>query len=209
MHHTLIQIFAKPPQEGTVKTRLIPDIGVESATAIYRHCLKSNLNMLQQGGFEYQIWLTEHSDHALFAQQDIQLQQGTGIGERMYFALSTELDRKPSSYYQNVILIGSDCLDITAKILQRVIMKLQHHDVVFIPALDGGYVLVAARNEIDARLFQSIDWSTEKVLRQSLHIAMDQGISTAVLNPLRDIDRLQDVKHYAELTPLLNFNSSQ
>ena len=207
MSKTLIQIFAKPPLAGKVKTRLIPDIGEQSATAVYHYCLQSNLNMLEKSGFEYQIWLTEQSNHELFNQHSIHLQQGSDIGQRMYHALSTGLTEGDDT--RQVILIGSDCLEITPKILTRVVDKLLQHDLVFIPALDGGYVLIAARNTIDHRLFEGIIWSSERVLIDSLHIAMDRGIATAVLNPLRDIDHMQDVAHYAELIPLLNRSSTE
>ena len=209
MSKTLIQIFAKPPLAGKVKTRLIPDIGEQSATAVYHYCLQSNLEMLEQSGFEFQIWLTEQSDHEVFKQQPIHPQQGNDIGKRMYHALSTGLKQGAQDGIQQVILIGSDCLEITPKVLNRVVDKLHQHDLVFIPALDGGYVLIAARKTIDSRLFDGIEWSSDRVLIDSLHIAMDLGISTAVLNPLRDIDHVQDVAHYAELVALLNRSSTE
>ena len=63
---TLIQIFARPPVAGKVKTRLIPEVGSESATAIYQHCLVRNLNMLERSGFEYHLWLSESSEDPIF-----------------------------------------------------------------------------------------------------------------------------------------------
>jgi len=199
MKSTLLQLFAKPPIEGQVKTRLIPAIGAAKATAVYRHCLAANIRLLKKTGFDYQIWLTEPSDDELFHHQPIAYQQGPDLGARMLHALQQAL----ASEYDKVILIGSDCLDLSSNILHRVCDKLAQHELVLIPALDGGYVLIAARHSIHQTLFDAIDWSSEYVLTQTLERAMRAGIDTLVLNPLRDIDRVEDLQHYASLTELL------
>lgn len=200
MSKTLIQLFAKPPVSGQVKTRLIPHIGATAATAIFRHCLETSLELIKNSSFDAQIWLSEPSDHSLFAGMPVRLQQGQNLGERMYHAMSSGFH----SGYSKVILIGSDCLDLTQQLLQRVFNKLQQHDVVFIPAVDGGYVLIAAKEAISSEVFSNIQWGSDKVLVQSLERAMQCGIDTVILNPLRDIDRVEDLKHYAALKPFLS-----
>lgn len=199
MSRALIQLFAKPPAEGKVKTRLIPDIGVESATAVYRHCLQSNLKLVKSSSFDYQVWLTGPSSFTLFENEPVKIQRGSNLGEKMYSAISGEL----SMNYDKVILTGSDCLDLTTQILQKVCERLQQHNLVIIPALDGGYVLIAARQSINPVLFNGIKWGSNKVLTQTLERAMQSGIDTIVLNPLRDIDHVEDLQHYAELQQYL------
>lgn len=199
MTRTLIQLFAKPPVEGKVKTRLVPDIGTALATAVYQHCLKRNIELVQNSLFDYQIWLTEPSSHPLFENEPLKYQQGNNLGEKMYLAISGELPR----HYEKVILIGSDCLDLTTAILQKVCEKLQQHDLIIIPAIDGGYVLIAAKKSIDAELFNHIEWGSERVLRQTIEKVMHLGIDTVILNQLRDIDRIDDLQHYAELKQYL------
>jgi len=196
---TLIQLFAKPPVAGKVKTRLIPDIGVKSATSVYQHCLMSTLRLVKNSPFKYQIWLTESSDNPLFENEEIMIQQGHDLGERMFHALSSAF----SQHHEKAILIGSDCLDLTSGILQRVCDKLQQHDLVLVPAEDGGYVLIAAKHSIHPSLFQGIEWSSELVLKQTLDRAQTAGIKTFVFNPLRDIDHIDDLQHYAELRQYL------
>lgn len=197
--NTLIQLFARPPLEGKVKTRLIPDVGAKSATAIYRHCLLNNLSLVKDSPLDYQIWLTEPSSNPLFEDQPVRYQQGENLGKRMLHSLRAAFN----DGYQKALLIGSDCIEITQPLLQRVSDKLDTHALVFIPAMDGGYVLIAARRTIHAELFNDIDWSTERVLRQTLEKAMQSGIATALLNPLRDIDTADDLQHYPELTHYL------
>jgi uncharacterized protein len=199
MSDTVIQLFAKLPVAGEVKTRLIPEIGKHNATAVYRHCLQYSLNMAQQSPFDWQLWLNRCTDHEYFSQQPCLQQQGTDLGEKMLNALRAGLEQ-----YSKVILIGSDCLELTQKILTQVDQKLSQHDLVIVPALDGGYVLIAARGQIDPSIFSDINWSTDSVLKQTLIKCMQQKIKTFILDPLRDIDEAKDLKHYPELAIYLN-----
>ena len=203
MTETLIQLFAKAPIPGQVKTRLIPELGEKGANEVYLYCLQHNLDWLNSCGQDVQVWLDQPSGHALFNGLNIQLQQGRHLGEKMFHALSSELRKKPVRY-RKVILIGSDCLDLTPALLQRVDCKLDQSDLVFIPAEDGGYVLIAARNDIDPILFENIDWGSNRVMRQTLDRIRKLGLSVILMNPLRDIDRWQDLKHYPQLNAFIH-----
>jgi uncharacterized protein len=199
MSGTVIQLFAKQPVEGEVKTRLIPEIGKQNATAVYQHCLKYILNISQQTPFDQQIWLNRMNGDEIFTQQSCHLQQGKDLGEKMYNALSFGLTQ-----YSKAILIGSDCIDLTQEILAEVDKKLSDNDLVIVPALDGGYVLIAASERIHPSIFSGISWSTGIVLNQTLIKCMQQKIKTFILKPLRDIDHAEDLKHYPELATFLN-----
>ncbi|MCZ6722863.1 MAG: hypothetical protein O6938_02980, partial [Gammaproteobacteria bacterium] len=50
----VIQLFAKPPVAGRVKTRLIPDLGQSLATDIYRYCLDYALRLVRETTIDYQ-----------------------------------------------------------------------------------------------------------------------------------------------------------
>lgn len=195
MSNTLIQLFARPPVKGKVKTRLSTDIGDDNALSVYLYCLNYCLELIRHSGFDYQIWLSEVPPH--WAQQDpIKIQQGNNLGDKMLNALGSELESE-KKVYDRVILMGSDCIELSLPVLEKVNRKLDTHELVIIPAEDGGYVLIAARGHIDARLFESIDWGTHRVLRQTLDRIMQCGIDACILNPLRDIDRYADLQHYA------------
>jgi len=199
---SLIQLFAKAPIAGRVKTRLIADLGAERSLNVYLHCLEHNLTLLRDSGLDYQLWLDQPSDHPLFDREIIHCQQGNDLGEKMLYAMTQALEDQRSQF-QRVILIGSDCLDITIELLQEVIHQLNQHPLVIVPALDGGYVLIAANKTINARLFDHIDWSTDRVLQQTLMSCQQLRLQPFIFNPLRDIDHLADMKHYAALQQYL------
>jgi uncharacterized protein len=199
MSDTVIQLFAKQPVEGEVKTRLIPDIGKHNAAAVYRHCLQYNLRLMEQTPFDLQIWLNRMNEDEIFAHLSRHLQQGKDLGEKMFNALSAGL-----SHYSKIILIGSDCIELTQEILEEVDRRLSDNDLVIVPALDGGYVLIAANENIHPSIFSDISWSTDRVLNQTLIKCMQRQIKTFILQPLRDIDHAEDLKHYPELATYLN-----
>ncbi len=196
---TLVQLFAKRPIAGEVKTRLIPELGVNRATAVYRFCLQRNLELLASLPFDTQLWVNQIAADAEFAGRSLHLQHGDNLGEKMFNALQAGLES-----YRNVILIGSDCLDLRHEHFDQAVAALDHHDLVFIPALDGGYVLVGARQPLRQEVFANIAWSTDQVMRQTLEQARQHEVKCRVLNSLRDIDQAADLQHYAELKSLLN-----
>ena len=198
----LIQIFAKPPVEGKVKTRLIPDLGESAATEIYRYCLDYTLNLVRQSGFDYQIWLSEDSSDPIFQGEAYYLQQGADLGSRMLQAISNGLKRQAADS-PKVILIGSDCLDMTHDHLQQAVEALCSHDIALSPALDGGYALIACRR-IESQLFTDVEWGSGSVFNQTLKNAQSLDYRVAILETVRDIDTLQDVNHYAELKHLIS-----
>jgi len=200
MPSTLLQLFAKMPVPGEVKTRLIPTIGKHNATAVYQHCLQHNLQLLEDSSFDHQLWLNRYESHSLFnSHRNIHIQQGENLGDKMHHALHSGLQ-----HYHRVILIGSDCIELTQQHLLQVDHALSQHDLVFIPARDGGYVLIAARDQITSFVFQDIHWSSEQVMQQTLQRCQQQQLLVKLLNPLRDIDHADDLQHYAELKPYLD-----
>lgn len=196
MTKTVIQLFARPPLKGRVKTRLIAKVGAENALSIYRHCLDFNLSLIRNSGFDYQIWLSEDTGQQWFHGETVKIQRGHTLGERMLSAISSELQQNHHQY-DRVILIGSDCLDLTPNLLKQVDLKLDNHDLVIIPAKDGGYVLIAARQSISPELFDDIAWGSHQVMKQTLEKIMQSSIDASILNPLRDIDRYDDLQHYS------------
>lgn len=200
MTRTLIQLFAKAPVKGQVKTRLARELGADKALSVYLHCLKHNLSLLQSLPFDYQLWLNKSSDHPLLVGESPLLQKGSDLGEKMYNALSSELSR---NCYQRVMLMGSDCLEFSEQILQKASQQLDDHELVLVPAEDGGYVLIAARDTINKQIFEDIDWGSDQVLMQTLQRATQTAVRTRVLNPLRDIDHVADLQHYAAFEHLL------
>jgi rSAM/selenodomain-associated transferase 2/rSAM/selenodomain-associated transferase 1 len=196
----VIQIFAKPPVEGKVKTRLIPDIGASKATRIFRYCLTYTLDLLRSSHCNYQIWLSEETQDRLFQQETYHLQQGIGLGDRMLFALKRALSDKSNN---KVILIGSDCLDLNQQHFDQALAALDTNDIVLLPTFDGGFALIGCR-VIDPLLFNHVEWSTSHVLQQTIDNAKLLNYQVHLLKIVRDIDTFSDLSHYPELLSIID-----
>jgi hypothetical protein len=193
-----VGIFAKPPHPGLVKTRLIPDLGADNAARIYRYCLEYTLEVVRKSELEFRIYLSDLCDESLLQSGDYSLQQGPDLGTRMLNAIKDML----TMHTDGAIIIGSDCLDITPTHLLQAARALANHELVLLPALDGGYALIGC-TRIEPGLFRDISWSSEQVLEQTLINATQLNYRVSLLETVRDIDTLQDVKQYPELLALI------
>ena len=191
-------IFAKPPRPGLVKTRLGAEIGADKAARIYRYCLEHTLAVAQDSNLDYRVFLSEPGDDDCFQDEVYTLQRGADLGARMYNALQSLL--RDSEH--GAILTGSDCIDLTRRHLHEAARALSSHELVLMPAIDGGYALIGC-SQPRPELFSGIDWSTEQVLRQTLDRARALDFRVCLLETVRDIDTLADVENYPELLALV------
>jgi rSAM/selenodomain-associated transferase 1 len=114
--------------------------------------------------------------------------QGSGdLGERMQRALEHALANGDFA-----VLIGSDCPVLTGENLRTASQMLQQgSDVAFVPAEDGGYVLIAAR-KCSHRLFHGITWGHDTVMQETRHRLVELGWRWKELPECWDVDRPQD-----------------
>jgi glycosyltransferase A (GT-A) superfamily protein (DUF2064 family) len=101
------------------------------------------------------------------------------------------------------VIIGTDCPDLNASVIMNAYVYLEDHDIVIGPASDGGYYLLGMK-KLHPRLFEKIDWSTGKVLAQTLKICESSNLSTFLLPELSDIDDENDLKKYMNRSLAVN-----
>jgi len=172
---------------GRVKTRLGRDIGVLPATRFYRHTLTTVLNRLAPKG-RWRCWLALSPDsavarHRFWPKSFHPIKQGAGdIGQRMQKAMRV---MPPGP----VVIIGTDVPQISATHIEAAFEALGHVDVVFGPAVDGGYWLVGARRSPRIPdLFSGVRWSSRQTLADSLEKVRKGGLKVALLETLEDVD---------------------
>ena len=191
---TCLLVFAKAPVPGKVKTRLIPALGEDGACHFYTEMLSQIVERFALSKL-CPIHLLCHPDtehnfiKEISSKLDLQLfpQQGRDLGERMFHASTKAL-----MTYSNVILIGADCPDYSIDYIEKSIDLLEDNDVVIGPAFDGGYVLIGMKRPYKY-LFNDIEWSTGTVLQTTMIRIKENNLSCALLPPLNDIDRPEDL----------------
>ena len=190
-------VFAKAPVPGQVKTRMQPHLSRQQSAQLHRrlveHCLHhcASLPWLQLQlwvGSDHPWWAALQRRHSL----SVYSQLGQNLGERMAAAVAAgPVDQ------HGLILIGTDCPDISSDYLRAASAALQQNDVVLGPAEDGGYVLIGFSMKHRQRyqaVFAGVDWSTDKVLAQTRQRLAQQHLRWVELPVLSDIDRPEDLK---------------
>lgn len=186
-----IKVFIKNPEKGAVKTRLAASVGDDRALFVYKKLLDYTRNLVSGIDAQKEVWYSKFVDDSdgwgieNFTKKQ---QSGANLGERMRNAFKESFiqDRE-----QFVVLIGSDCAELTPEILEQAFEELRKKDLVIGPAEDGGYYLIGMSRFIP-EIFVGIDWSTENVLSQTLTKAKKEGAGFALLSELNDVDTIED-----------------
>tara|TARA_R110002049_G_scaffold247956_1_gene422438 strand:- start:43 stop:672 length:630 start_codon:yes stop_codon:yes gene_type:complete len=192
-------IFVKNEEAGKVKTRLAKSVGDEKALEIYRKLLGYTFDQVQPLKVKKEVCYSrfiEKDDLWNERSYSKQLQEGDGLGERMSKAFRRSFEKG----MEKVVIIGSDCAELTTDILREAFSRLKDYDIVIGPADDGGYYLLGMSKFIP-ELFTDISWSTGAVLKQTLKKADEENATHYKLQELHDVDIEADwelVKHKFE-----------
>ena len=188
-------LFLKAPQPGLVKTRLAADLGAAGACAAYVRLVEAVLRSLSPlDGVELRFTPEEsRAEIERWLRPGWQAKpQGPGdLGEKLAHAVREAFN----SGVQRVVVIGSDCPDVTTADIGAAWSALAEHDVVVGPATDGGYWLIGLRSG-DARIFEGISWSTGVVLEQTLARCRAADLTVKLLRALPDVDTLEDWQRF-------------
>jgi rSAM/selenodomain-associated transferase 1 len=190
-------VFAKCPDPGSCKTRLIPAIGVAGAVQMHRHLLCQTLRTAAdcQPLCRVQVYYTGQAVTEL--SREVQMlcptaelfPQGEGdLGVRLQRA-TREAFRSGAS---SVVVIGTDCPALSAQHVAEAVDQLRIRDTVLGPAVDGGYYLIGLSQNLP-ELFENIDWSTSAVLAQTLEHAHKLELDVGHLAKLADVDLPEDL----------------
>ncbi|TWT64029.1 TIGR04283 family arsenosugar biosynthesis glycosyltransferase [Rubinisphaera italica] len=190
-------IMTRIPEAGRVKTRLIPAIGAEEAAELHTRLLQRTLITAEEHSRTSHVNVeVRHAGDAgtpsLFADHTFvsirRPQQGKDLGKRLSSAVADAIHERA----QDIVVIGTDCPDLSPAVLDLAWQKLVQVDVVFGPAKDGGYYLIGLKRKCNG-LFHDIDWGTEHVLAQSQQRCQQLGLSYALLPILSDVDLPEDL----------------
>ncbi|NJS35985.1 MAG: glycosyltransferase [Brachymonas sp.] len=194
-----VAVLAKAPVAGLAKTRLIPALGATEAARAQRRFILQTLHTTNQAQVgKLTLWCAPNTQHrhfrALQKQFNIhtQAQPEGDLGVRMLRCAQVHFSQANAP---PLLIIGTDCALLSPGHLQEAARSLQSHDACFIPAEDGGYVLIGLRKLIP-EVFSNIIWSTSAVLSQSLERLKAVNASVALLPALWDVDEPADWKRW-------------
>jgi len=190
-------IFAKKPELGKVKTRLAATIGNEQTLFIYQKLIEHTITVTKELSVDKIVFYSDsivekdNWDSGIYQKK---LQSGNDLGDRMKNAFKSSF----TAGYEKVVIIGTDCFELNETLINKAFERLNNYDAVIGPAKDGGYYLLGLKN-FNPSLFENIEWSTDKVLKQTIEFSKQLNLSVFLLPELSDIDREDDLKKHPTL----------
>ncbi len=178
-----------------MKTRLIGDLTPAQAAALHAAFLNDLLDRLRQGDFGLTLaWALDPGEPVPEGDLPAVRQEGDDLGERLWRALSQAAQEADS-----VMALGSDHPTVSLDTIHRAFAAVENGAPVAIgPAEDGGYYLIALRADaVHRRLFEDVDWSTERVLAQTLERCRELGLEAERLPLNMDVDTPDDLRRLA------------
>jgi uncharacterized protein len=209
-----LAVMTKAPQAGRVKTRLVPPLTPEEAAELNKCFLRDTTATIAsacRGGLRppnaanarlhpraqkapqqcqsIAVYTPVGAESAysdiLPADFSLLPQRGDKFGERLYFALEDLFQ----CGFESVCLIDSDSPTVPAENFDEAVQLLSTSAdrVVLGPSDDGGYYLIGVKKP-HRHLFEQIDWSTERVLNQTIQRATEMGLEVQFLPTGYDVD---------------------
>ena len=206
-----LAVMTKAPQAGRVKTRLVPPLTPEeaaelnkcflrdTAAAISSVCGERKRDFETEAGASYVEAATVARGIAVYtpigaesayndilpADFSLLPQRGDKFGERLYFAVEDLFD----CGFESVCLIDSDSPTVPSENFRQAVelLSMSEDGVVLGPTDDGGYYLIGVKKP-HRHLFDQIDWSTERVLIQTMQRATEMALELKLLPTGYDVD---------------------
>lgn len=198
-------LYAKPPIPGYVKTRLAADLGNKNAADLYSLILtwqRDNLqNLINFHGSDISlsVWFAAPAYMTLSKAKKLFLNRNRIKSIKYYLQSNGSLGSRMSDTFENLFqksdyafIWGSDIPLITQSAISSAIQDSKNACI--IPALDGGYSLIAIPRIFYHRdLFTGIPWSHSETLTEQIKKFKECNVPLKIIDPIPDLDNLKDI----------------
>jgi len=189
-----LAVMTKAPQAGKVKTRLVPPLTPDEAAALNICFLRDTTAAIAAtqaacgacGVGCYTPVGSEGAYQGILPDEFMLVpQRGTTFGERLTCAAEDIL----TAGFSPVCLIDSDSPTLPPEAYAQAVAALAKPGdrIVLGPTDDGGYYLIGLK-KAHRRVFENVDWSTERVFAQTLQRAQEENLEVHLLPLWYDVD---------------------
>jgi rSAM/selenodomain-associated transferase 1 len=191
----VLGVFAKRPVPGQVKTRLAAETSLAWAARVAEAFLLDLVDRLASVAARRVLVYAPADAEAYFREIsagrfELVPQEASGdLGRRMAAFFTAEQLRGASK----VVLLGCDSPTLPIAHIEQAFGELACADVVLGPANDGGYYLVGCGPRLPP-IFDDVEWSSARVLADTVARLADPSWRLALLPPWYDVDTYQDWK---------------
>ncbi len=195
-----VALMLKAPIPGLCKTRLAECLGdPAAAAAIYRSLVERQVKEIPP----------DYEAIVHFTPPDAEAAMRRWLGDRFSYRpqcegdlgarLTVAMREAFQSGALSVLFLGGDCPTFDRRHFEETALCLTKSDVVLVPAIDGGYCMLATRR-CEPMLFQAINWSTAAVLEQTLARCSQAGLTVSLMEAMEDVD---DLASYERARPAI------
>ena len=184
-------IFCDNPVEGKVKQILAAEIGDENTLVIYDALLKHTSDVARSVMAQRKCYYSDfisNKDHFDDGHFEKSIQKGEDEGERMYNAAKASF----GEWANKVILVGCDCYDLNAGIIEEAFRALDKNDVVIGPTKDGGIYLMGM-NDLSSQLLLNKEWGHENEVLDMLLEIKQENMTHYILPTLNEVNTIEDL----------------
>ena len=196
---TIFGIFVRHPVAGLVKTRLAAELGGDRAADIYSAFIADITDRYREIAAERTLCFCPDAPESRrhfesIARGDYRLwpQPEADLGTRMQRFFEDHI-RGPGD---RAVLIGSDSPTLPRDLVDQAFTSLVEADCVLGPATDGGIYLLGMQSRAWP-VFSRVEWSTSRVLDQTVQFIKGCGARLALLPPWYDVDTPDDLRMLA------------
>jgi len=187
-------VFAKYWAPGAVKTRLAAAIGESAAASFHEASVRTLLSRLCRTAERRVLGFAP-------ANREQDFTEAAGISWQLQPQVDGNLGKRMADYFRTafetgatrVVLIGSDSPTLPVGYVEKAFEDLEVNNVTVGPSSDGGYYLIGASRPVP-RIFEGIDWGSEKVLQQTGALLREHDVSWTLLPHWYDVDQLEDLQ---------------
>ncbi|MEW6086890.1 MAG: TIGR04282 family arsenosugar biosynthesis glycosyltransferase [bacterium] len=198
MNDKCILLFVKYPEKGRIKKRLDSGIKNIDVVELYKNFVFDTLLTLNKIKTKFYVCFYPADSEIKFIEwlgekYFYMSQDGLDLGDRMKNCFIKAFSRN----FKRVIVIGSDAPDLPCEYIKYAFASLESHDAVIGPAADGGYYLLGFNfDKFAPEIFKGIEWSTDKVFKDTLAVLDKSKRKTYILPEWNDIDVREDIINF-------------
>lgn len=183
---TAVGLVTKAPEPGVAKTRLCPPLSAQEAATAAAAMIVDTLAVARSSG--YAVWVVFAGDEAVLRRtvgEHVALlaQRGQSLGERLAAAQADLFDRG----FERVALLGGDCPTVGVATLREAVDALDRADVCMVPAVDGGYTLLASTRPCPGVLTR-VTTGSDRTGAETVARLEAAGLTTRQLDARWDLD---------------------
>lgn len=187
-------VMIKAPRAGACKTRLVPPLTAAEAAVLSGFFLRDTTDNIARvtlseraAGVAVYTPVGAEAAFAGLLPEGFSLlaQRGEVFGDRLFHAAQDLL----AVGYESLCLLDADSPTLPAALLAQAVNALARAGdrVVLGPTADGGYYLIGLK-QAHHRLFADIEWSTARVLAQTVARAAEIKLEVELLPAWYDVD---------------------